>query len=103
MCVFHSSLSLTLSLSNSSQIFDESTWLQNFRLERQQTLQKRQLKELRRFAETFSNDRSTTSSSGSGSERRRDHAHQSPEISSVNSESSLSNSSYPISMGTANV
>ena len=38
------------------QLFEESVALQNTRLERQQTLQKQHLKELRDFSEEYSSD-----------------------------------------------
>ena len=39
------------------QIFEESSKLQNIRLERQQALQKKHLQELKEFAEAYSNDK----------------------------------------------
>ena len=39
------------------QIFEESSKLQNIRLERQQALQKKHLRELKEFAEAYSNDK----------------------------------------------
>ncbi|XP_003385862.1 PREDICTED: serine/threonine-protein kinase TAO3-like [Amphimedon queenslandica] len=72
------------------QIFEESTRLQNLRLERQQTLQRNQLKEWKEFAEKYSNDHISLNSEqlilG--------------EHSSVSSEQSLSNS---VSVGTASL
>ena len=38
------------------QIFEESSKLQNIRLERQQALQKRHLRELKEFAEAYSSN-----------------------------------------------
>lgn len=72
------------------QIFEESTRLQNLRLERQQHLQRNQLKEWKNFAEKYSNDHISLNSEqlilG--------------EHSSVSSEQSLSNS---VSVGTASL
>jgi len=75
------------------QIFEESTKLQNLRLERQQSLQKRQLRELREFAESFSNDKVSLGSAD----------RQSAERVSVTSEQSRSSSQTNISMGTASL
>ena len=76
-----------------SQIFEESTKLQNLRLEQQQTLQKKQLKELREFAEAFSNDKTSLGSTD----------RQSAERVSVTSEQSQGSSQTNVSMGTASL
>ena len=46
----------------SPQILEESSKLQNMRLERQQALQKKHLRELKEFAEAYSNDKLLPSS-----------------------------------------
>ena len=68
------------------QIFEESSKLQNIRLERQQALQKRHLRELKEFAEAYSsNDKlSQLPPSSSSSQRER----QNSEHGSVGSEQS---------------
>ena len=76
-----------------SQIFEESTKLQNLRLEQQQALQKKQLKELREFAEAFSNDKTSLGSTD----------RQSAERVSVTSEQSQGSSQTNVSMGTASL
>lgn len=75
------------------QIFEESTKLQNLRLEQQQALQKKQLKELREFAEAFSNDKTSLGSTD----------RQSAERVSVTSEQSQGSSQTNVSMGTASL
>ena len=72
------------------QLFEESTKLQNLRLEKQQDLQKRHLRELKEFADTFS------------SSEKIDHTHPSCDRSSTNSEQSHS-SSTNVSMGTSSL
>ena len=73
----------------SPQIFEESTKLQNLRLERQKELQKRHLRELRDFAEAFCNDKVSMTSAD----------RQSAERSSLTSDQSNTN----VSMGTASL
>ena len=53
------------------QIFDESTKLQNLRLERQQHLQRKHLNEWKEFAEKYSSDRLSLNSEVIGSELDR--------------------------------
>lgn len=84
---------LSPSLSLLFQIFEESTKLQNLRLEQQQALQKKQLKELREFAEAFSNDKTSLGSTD----------RQSAERVSVTSEQSQGSSQTNVSMGTASL
>lgn len=75
-------------------VFEESTKLQNCRLERQQTLQKKHLKELRDFADAFSNDKVMhNAGDGQGSSAER---------ASVTSEQSQ-NSNTNVSIGTASL
>lgn len=53
------------------QIFEESTKLQNLRLERQQQLQRKHLREWKDFAEKYSSDRISLNSEVIGSEFER--------------------------------
>ena len=57
------------------QIFEESSKLQNIRLERQQALQKKHLRELKEFAEAYSNDKLPSSSSSSSQRERQNSEH----------------------------
>lgn len=75
------------------QLFEESTKLQNLRLEKQQDLQKRHLRELKEFADSYS----------SSSNEKIDHTHPSCDRSSTNSEQSHSSSATNISMGTSSL
>ena len=69
-------------------IFDESSKLQSIRLERQQALQKVQLRELKEFAEAYSNDKLPPLTS----ERER----QNSEHGSIGSEQSYTSSQTSI-------
>ena len=53
------------------QMFDESSKLQNLRLERQQHLQRKHLNEWKEFAEKYSSDRLSLNSEVIGSELDR--------------------------------
>ena len=82
-CIYTVQLLLMLFL----QIFEESSKLQNIRLERQQALQKRHLRELKEFAEAYSSNDKLSQlppSSSSSSQRER----QNSEHGSVGSEQS---------------
>ncbi|CAI8037800.1 Serine/threonine-protein kinase TAO3 [Geodia barretti] len=57
------------------EIFEESSKLQNIRLERQQALQKKHLRELKEFAEAYSNDKLPSSSSSSSQRERQNSEH----------------------------
>ena len=74
------------------QMYEESAKLQNIRLERQRELQKKQLKELREFAEAAQNDHLSLHSENSFTRLSLDRA-------STRSGTSASN----ISVGMANV
>ena len=76
------------------QIFEGSTKLQNLRLERQQQLQRKQLREWKEFAETYSSDRISLSS------ERTFCLEQSSEQTSLSSEQSVGNN---VSMGMASL
>lgn len=77
------------------RLFEESVKLQNIRLQRQQKLQKKHLRELREFADLFSNDRVSVASMDGGGGG----GGQNCERSSVTSEQSITN----VSMGTSSL
>ena len=77
-----------------SQIFEESTKLQSLRLERQQHLQRKIVKESREFAEAYNCDKISLAGS--------DH-HNLAEQSSIDSEHSQASLSNNLSVGTATV
>lgn len=65
------------------QLFDESVVLQKVRLERQQSLQKSHLKDLKDFADEFSLDPGRLSSQGRHSTERSNSQQSSSNVSNV--------------------